>query len=338
MKIAFFSTHHFEKEFFVVENLKHHHHFNFFEPALNQQTAPLAKDVEVVCAFVTDQLDSETLKILKQNGVKLIALRSAGYNHVDLKTAEELGLKVVRVPAYSPYAVAEHAVALLMSLNRKIHKSYSRVRDLNFSLDGLMGFDLHGKTVGVIGTGNIGEVFATIMKGFGCTVIAHDPQINPTLIENKIATYASLDELYSRSDVISLHLPLFPESRHMINSSSLAKMKRGAILINTGRGALIDSVALTDALKSGHLGGAGLDVYEEEEGIFFNDLSDQVLKDDVLARLLTFPNVVLTSHQAFLTKEALEKIAATTLENISAFQSGKMNNEVLVKILSPKKN
>ena len=337
MKIAFFSTHHFEKEFFTVGNLKHHHHFTFFEPALNQQTAPLAKDVEVVCAFVTDQLDSDTLQILKQNGVKLIALRSAGYNHVDLKTAEELGMSVVRVPAYSPYAVAEHGVALLLSLNRKIHKSYARVRELNFSLEGLMGFDLHGKTVGVVGTGHIGEVFATIMRGFGCEVIAYDPKVNASLLEKKIATYVTLDELYSRSDVISLHLPLFPETKHMIDSLALAKMKRGAILINTGRGALIDSVALTEALKSGHLGGAGLDVYEEEEGIFFNDLSDQVLKDDVLARLLTFPNVVMTSHQAFLTKEALEKIAATTLENISAFQAGNMVNQVQAKTHLAKK-
>lgn len=321
MKVAFFSTHHFEREFFVAAKTSHGHDLTFFEPMLNVQTAPLAKGFDCVCCFVSDQLDAPTLQALQQNGVRFIALRSAGYNNVNLEASDRLGFTVVRVPAYSPHAVAEHTVGLLLSLNRKIHKAYARVREMNFSIEGLMGFNLFGKTVGVIGTGRIGSVFATIMKGFGCHVIAYDPMPNSVLSEKKIVTYVPLEELYKKSDVISLHVPLFPDTKYMINSKTLAQMKRGVILLNTGRGALIDSHAVIESLKSGHLGGAGLDVYEEEEGIFFKDLSDQVLKDDVLARLLTFPNVLMTSHQAFLTKEALEHIAATTLQNISDFEA-----------------
>lgn len=332
MKIAFFSTHHFEKDFFIKGNANHHHDLSFFETPLNQQTVPLAKGFEGVCCFVSDRVDALTLQSLKDQGVRLIALRSAGYNNVDLSLADQLGIAVVRVPAYSPHAVAEHAVALLLAINRKIHKAYARVRELNFSLEGLMGFDIRGKTVGVIGTGKIGGAFAQIMNGFGARVIAYDPFPNKTLVESKTLVYVPLQDIYQQADIISLHLPLAPETHHMIDRAALAQMKPGLILINTGRGALIDSLALIEALKSGHLGAAGLDVYEEEEGIFFQDLSDQVLKDDVLARLLTFPNVLMTSHQAFLTREALEQIASTTLQNISDFSLGRpLVNQVRAK-------
>ena len=322
MKVAFFSIHNFEKEFFSSYKSHQGHDLTFFEAALNEMTAPLAAGFDCVCCFVSDHLDDRTLQSLKSSGVRLIALRSAGYNNVDLTAADRLGLSVVRVPAYSPHAVAEYAVGLLLALNRKIPKAYSRVRELNFSLEGMIGFDLFGKTIGVIGTGRIGSVFAKIMKGFGCNVLAFDQIPNTVLMEQKVLKYVSLEELYQKSDVISLHVPLSPETNHMINAKALTKMKRGLILLNTGRGALIDSVALIDSLKSGQLAGAGLDVYEEEEGIFYKDLSDQVLKDDVLARLLTFPNVLLTSHQAFLTREALENIAETTFKNISDFEAG----------------
>lgn len=319
MKIAFFSAHRFEKNYFIEANQIGGHDIQFYDPALNQLTAPLAQGYDCVCCFVTDSLNKETLQILKNGGVRLIALRSAGYNNVDLEAANAMDLTVVRVPAYSPNAVAEYAVGLLLSLNRKIHKAYIRVHEQNFSLEGLVGFDLYQKTVGVIGAGKIGSVFATIMNGFGCSVLICDPKPNPELISKDFARLVSLDELYKKSDIISLHVPLLPETKHMIDARALAKMKRGVYLLNTGRGALIESHALIETLKSGHLGGAALDVYEEEEGIFFQDLSDQVLQDDLLIRLLSFPNVLLTSHQAFLTREALKKIASVTLQNISDF-------------------
>ena len=236
--------------------------------------------------------------------------------------AATLGIRIVRVPAYSPHAVAEHAVALLLALDRKICRAYNRVRELNFSLEGLVGFDLNGKTVGIIGTGKIGSVLARIMKGFGCQVLAYDVRPDEGLASSGIVEYVDLGALFLESDVISLHVPLLPETRHMIGEGALAQMKRGVYLLNTGRGALIDSQALIDALKSGHVGAAGLDVYEEEEGVFFRDLSNEVLQDDTLARLLTFPNVIITSHQAFLTREALQNIAQITLQNISDFESG----------------
>ena len=332
MNVAFFSTHLFEKEFFTANSASRNHEIMFFEMSLNQQSALLAKGFECVCCFVDDQLDEKTIKTLKEVGVRFIALRSAGFNNVDLEAADKFGILVARVPAYSPHAVAEYVVGLLLSLNRKIHKAYARVRDLNFSLDGLIGFDLVGKTVGVIGTGHIGAIFANIMNGFGCHVIAYDPKPNRNLSDKKTVTYVSLEELYKRSDIISLHLPLVPETKHIINSIALSQMKPGLILLNAGRGALIDTVALIEALKSGHLGGAGLDVYEEEERLFFKDLSNQVLKDDIFARLLTFPNVLVTAHQAFLTQEALTEIAATTFKNISDFESGiKSTNQVHAK-------
>ena len=327
MKVAFFDTHPFEREVFEKENKRFNFEFVFLDPRLTLQTGLLANDCAVVCAFANDRLDAPTLDILHQTGVRLIALRSAGYNHVDLRRATELGLPVVRVPAYSPYSVAEHAVTLLMTLNRKTHRAYNRVREGNFSLDGLVGFDLHGKTVGIIGTGKIGAVAAKIFNGFGCRVLAYD--VKPDSKLSALVTYVSLTELYSQCDVLTLHVPLTAETRHMIDGAAIAQMRPGVLLINTGRGALVDTPALVQALKSGHLGGAGLDVYEEEENVFFRDLSAQVLQDDLLARLLTFPNVLVTSHQGFLTQEALQNIARTTLENIAEFEQGKpLTNQV----------
>jgi D-lactate dehydrogenase len=329
MKIAIFDTHRYERGTFKAANAHFGYELIYFEPRLTCRTAPLATGFEVVCSFVNDQLDAETLAALHGEGVRLVALRSAGYNHVDLRAATRLGVPVVRVPEYSPYAVAEHAVGLMLALNRKIHRAFNRVREANFSLDGLVGFDLHGKTVGIIGTGKIGSVLGQIMLGFGCKLLAYDVKPNERLREELGIRYVDLAELYSQSDIISLHVPLTPKTHHLIDSAALARMKRGVMLINTGRGALLDSRALIAALKNGHVEAAGLDVYEEEEGIFFQDLSDDVLQDDVLARLLTFPNVLITSHQAFLTREALTNIAETTLANVRAFDRGEpLVNEV----------
>ena len=329
MKVAVFNTHRFERTLFEEVSSHYTHEIQFFEPRLTEETASLATGFEVVCSFVNDCLNEAVLIKLKAVGVKLIALRSAGFNHVDLQAASRLGLTVVRVPAYSPYAVAEHAVALLMALNRKICKASARVHDLNFSLDGLVGFDLHGKTVGIIGTGKIGSVMAKIMIGFGCQIIAYDQNQNEELKNNKNVIYSTLEDLYKKSDIISLHAPLTKDTHHLINQNSLEKMKKGVMVINTGRGALIDAKALIDALKTGQIGAAGLDVYEEEENIFFQDLSEQILKDDILARLMTFPNVLITAHQAFLTHEALHNIIETTLMNIEDFMNKRpLKNEV----------
>lgn len=322
MKLALFDTHSYERDAFESASSGIRHAITYLEPRLTRETARLAAGHDAVCPFVNDRLDAVALGILRDAGVRLIALRSAGFNHVDLDAALRFGLPVVRVPEYSPFAVAEHAVALALTLNRKIHRAYSRVREWNFSLEGLVGFDMHGKTVGVIGTGRIGRVAARIFRGFGCRVLAVDLFPDAALMLESDVRYVDLPQLYRDSDVITLHLPLTPQTHHMVDAPVLSAMKRGVVLINTGRGALIDSRALINALKSGHLGAAGLDVYEEEEGIFFRDLSNQVLQDDVLARLLTFPNVVVTSHQAFLTKEALASIAHVTLENVTAFERG----------------
>jgi len=328
MKIALFDTHQYDRDAFEAA-VRNGHSITFLEPRLTPETATLPRGYEAVCSFVNDELNEPALKILLDGGTRLLALRSAGYNHVDLAAAARLGLTVVRVPEYSPYAVAEHAVGLVLALNRKIHRAYARVREWNFSLDGLVGFDLHGKTVGIVGTGRIGHVAAGIFHGFGCRVLAFDLRPDPALASEFGVRYVDLPELYRESDVISLHVPLTPATYHMIDANALAAMKPGVMLVNTGRGALIDSRALIDALKTGHLGAAGLDVYEEEEGVFFEDLSNRILEDDVLARLLTFPNVLITSHQAFLTKEALEKIARVTLENVTAFERGEpLRNEV----------
>lgn len=322
MRITLFSSKPYDRDSFALANQAREHRLHFLDARLDADTAALAAGSEVVCAFVNDDLGAGVLERLKAGGTRLIALRSAGYNHVDLSAAAALGLPVVRVPAYSPHAVAEHAVALVLALNRRIHRAFNRTREGDFSLHGLTGFDLHGKTVGVVGSGQIGATFARIMLGFGCQVLLHDPQPDAALSALG-ARYVDLDELLAGSDIVSLHCPLTPTTRHLINPASLARMKQGAMLINTGRGALVDTPALIDALKSGRLGYLGLDVYEEEADLFFEDRSDQPLQDDVLARLLTFPNVIVTAHQAFLTREALAAIATTTLDNVDAWQAGR---------------
>lgn len=324
MKIAFFSTKNFEKSFLEQTNLTHRHELHFFDARLTAQTVALAADYPAISCFVTDDLNKDVLTTLAQQKTRIIALRSAGFNNVDLAAAKNLGLTIARVPAYSPYAVAEFAVGLILALNRKIHRSYMRVREQNFSLDGLLGFDLHGRTVGIIGTGKIGTVFAQIMRGFGCRLLAVDPFPNETCRDLGVI-YVSNEELYQQSDIISLHCPLTQDSRHLISEQALAHMKTGVMLINTGRGALIDTKAIIQALKNGKLGYLGIDVYEEEENLFFQNLSDTIIQDDTFARLQTFPNVLVTGHQAFFTKEALTNIAEITLNNISAFEQGTNN-------------
>jgi len=331
MKIAFFDTHQFEKETFLKANEHFHYDIRFIEARLNKGTASLAKDADVVCSFVNDKIDDECIQILKASGIRMIALRSAGFNHVDVASARRNDMVVTRVPGYSPHAVAEFAVGLLLTMNRKIHKAYSRVRDLNFSLDHLVGFDLHGKTVGVVGAGKIGKIFAQIMTSFGCRVLVYDVKKDVEMEQNPNISYVEYEYLCRNADVISLHVPLIPQTRHMVDAKAIAQMKSGVFIVNTGRGALIDSKALLDGLKSGKIGGAALDVYEEEENVFFQDLSDKILQDDILARLLTFPNVLITSHQAFLTNEALRNIAETTLQSISEFaQKGAISAEKVV--------
>lgn len=329
MKIAFFDSRRYDRQAFEEANSSFHHDITFFETSLTALTADLARGHQCVCSFVNDRLDEKTLRRLKELGITLVALRSAGYNHVDLETAKAIGLPVVRVPEYSPHAVAEHATALLLTLNRKTHRASARVHDLNFSLDGLVGFDLYGKTVGVIGTGRIGKAFCRIMTGFGCRVLASDPNPDSELTDKANVTYVSIHELFRESDVVSVHAPLLPTTRHLIDRQAINDMKTGVVLINTSRGALIDSVALIEGLKSGKIGAAGLDVYEEEENVFFCDLSERVLQDDTLARLLTFPNVLITSHQGFLTHEALRNIAETTLSNVSDFEAGRPAKNLL---------
>jgi D-lactate dehydrogenase len=329
MRLAVFDTHRYDRDALEKANAHFGHALTFFEPRLTLQTARLADGFPAVCSFVNDRVDAATLAALQVGGVRLVATRSAGYNHVDLEAARRLDIRVTRVPEYSPHAVAEHAVALVMALNRHIHRAFARVRDWNFSLDGLVGFDLAGKTVGVVGTGRIGRVAARIFAGFGCRVLCYDVQPDAAFEREQGVRFVPLEELFSASDIITLHVPLTPGTHHMVDAPAVARMKKGVVLINTGRGALIDSRALLEALKAGHIGGAGLDVYEEEEGIFFQDLSGQVLQDDILARLLTFPNVLVTSHQAFLTHEALANIAETTLASVQAFERGEpLVNEV----------
>ncbi|KAB5627422.1 2-hydroxyacid dehydrogenase [Pseudomonas putida] len=327
MRVLLFSSQHYDQESFTQAAASSALELHFQSARLTPDTAPLAQGFEVVCAFINDDLGAEVLQRLASGGTRLIALRSAGYNHVDLAAAAHLGLTVVRVPAYSPHAVAEHAVALILALNRRLHRAYNRTREGDFTLHGLTGFDLHGKTVGVVGTGQIGAAFARIMAGFGCQLLAYDPYPNPELLALG-ARYLELPELLGQARIISLHCPLTEHTRHLINAESLARLQPGAMLINTGRGALVDTPALIDALKSGQLGYLGLDVYEEEAQLFFEDRSDLPLQDDVLARLLTFPNVIVTAHQAFLTREALEAIAATTLDNIARWAAGDAQNTV----------
>ena len=331
MNIAFFSTKSYDRMYMDRVNAQFDHTLSFFEARLRPQTAVLARDHPAICIFVNDQADAETLEALQGYGVQLIALRSAGFNHVDIFRAQELGIKVVRVPAYSPYAVAEHTLAMILTLNRKTHLAYDRVRDGNFSLERLMGFDLHGRTVGVIGTGTIGQVFARMMLGVGCQVVAYDPYPNEALQETGVQ-YVNLPELYAQSDVISLHCPLTKETHHLINQGAIQQMKDGVMLINTSRGGLVDTRAVIGALKHGKLGYFGLDVYEQEENLFFEDLSGSIIQDDVITRLMTFPNVLITSHQAFFTEDAMLKIAETTLQNVRDFEEGKdLVNEVVPK-------
>lgn len=322
MKVAVFSTKRHDRESLSAANAAagQPHELSFFEAHLDARTAALATGAEAICPFVNDRVDRATLTALREQGVRLIALRSAGFNNVDLNAAEEFGIRVARVPAYSPWAVAEHAAALILALNRKTHRAYARVREGNFTLDGLLGFDLHGRTVGLVGVGRIGLVMARIMTGFGCTIIAHDPEPNSEL-EALGGRYVPLDELLSSSDIISLHCPLTPQTRHLIDKAALERMKRGVMLINTSRGAVVDTRALIDGLKNGRIGYLGLDVYEEEGDLFFEDLSDQLIQDDVFARLLTFPNVLITGHQGFFTAEALQAIAETTIANLTAFEA-----------------
>jgi len=323
-RICFFDTKPYDRIYFDLMKEKYGVDIEYFEPKLGPKTAFMARGFEVVVAFVNDTIDKETIDILYQNGTRLIAMRCAGYNNVDFKAAHGK-IHVVRVPEYSPYAVAEHAMALLLTLNRKIHKAYIRTRDFNFSLNGLTGFDLHGKTMGVVGTGKIGRVFINICKGFGMKVIAYDPYPQ----KDSGIDYVSLNELFKESDIISLHCPLTKDTFHMINADSIKMMKKGVYMINTSRGALVDSEALLEALKAEKLGGACLDVYEEETDLFYEDMSYVVIHDDVLARIISMPNVIVTSHQAFLTKEALSNIAETTLLNTSDFFNNKvLENEV----------
>ncbi|QNI04495.1 2-hydroxyacid dehydrogenase [Halomonas sp. SH5A2] len=321
MRIAVFSAKPYDQTFLTLANEDKHHELSFFDVRLNADTAMLARGYEGVCVFVNDHLDTTVLHLLHDNGTRLVALRSAGFNHVDLAAAEQLGITVVRVPAYSPHAVAEHAVALVLSLNRMTYRAYNRVREGNFSLDGLLGFDLHGKTVGVIGTGNIGLIFADIMHGFGCRILASDPFPSPNA--KAFVEYVPLETLFAHADIISLHCPLTPDTDHLINEQAIDQMKPGVMLINTGRGRVVDTRAVIAGLKSGKIGRLGLDVYEEEEQLFFEDLSQGVIDDDQFMRLTTFHNVLITGHQAFFTDEALTNIAETTLENIDAFESGK---------------
>src|SRR5215471_9441509 len=316
---AVFDTKSYDRQALQQASSNHGIDWHFLEFRLTEDTASAAKNARAICAFVNDQLDRPCLEELARQGVELVALRSTGFNNVDVDSARKLKLTVTRVPVYSPYAVAEHAVALLLTLNRKIHRAFNRVRELNFSLNGLVGFDLYAKTAGIVGTGKIGRVTAQILRGFGMRVLAYDPFPDHEWAKQAEVDYvATLSELLRTSDVVSLHTPLTPETRYTIRAETIELMKRGSILINSSRGGLVDTKALIKALKSGHLAGVGLDVYEEEEGIFFEDLSGDVLHDDDLARLLTFPNVLITSHQAFLTREALTEIAGTTVANILA--------------------
>ena len=321
MRIAVFSTKPYDQRYLAEANVGHGFDLTFLEPRLTLETAPLAAAADAVCLFVNDRADAAVIDALADGGTRLIALRCAGYNNVDLRAAGARDLAVVRVPAYSPYAVAEHTVALMLALNRHTPRAVARVRDGNFALDGLLGFDLHGKTVGVIGTGRIGLATTAILRGFGCRVLTFDPAPSQAAVDLG-AEPAALDRLLAESDVVTLHCPLSPATHHLIDAAAIARMKRGVMLINTSRGALVDARAAIDALKSSHLGYLGLDVYEEEADLFFEDLSGRVLQDDVFARLLTFPNVIITSHQAFFTHEALSAIAATTLDNIRAFAAG----------------
>ncbi|XQW86352.1 2-hydroxyacid dehydrogenase [Thalassotalea piscium] len=329
MKVAVFSNKSYDQAHLDEFN-QENHELIYFSVRLDVHTASIAKGCEAVCCFVNDQLDASCINLLAENGIKFIVMRCAGYNNVDLNACEKHNIYVCRVPDYSPFAVAEHAVALIMDLNRNIHRAYARVREHYYKLEGLLGFDMHNKVVGVIGTGKIGLCFINIMKGFGCQVIAYDPCKNEE-VEKLGVEYTDLDNLFSRSDIISLHCPLTPQTHHIIDSESINKMKKGIMIINTSRGGLVDSRAVINGLKSEKIGYLGLDVYEEESDLFFEDFSNTVLQDDVFARLLTFPNVVITGHQGFFTKEALDGIAKVTMNNIKALAAGDFEKACLIR-------
>lgn len=328
MDIAVFSANRYDREFLDPANASAGHRIHYLDLPLEQETAALAGEYDAVCIFVNDKADAGVLEVMSRGKTRLVALRCTGYNNVDLQAAARFGLKVVRVVSYSPYSVAEHAVALLLAVNRKIHRAYNRTRDSNFSLEGLMGFDLYGKTVAVAGTGRIGCVFARIMLGFGCEVIGYDKY--PSAEFQALGTrYAQPGEIGERADIISLHCPLTPETHYIINADALSRAKRGAILINTSRGGLIDTGAAIEALKSGQLGGLGIDVYEQEADLFFRDLSSTIIADDIFQRLLAFPNVIVTGHQAFFTEEAISTICETTIKSINEFAAGQpLSNEI----------
>nr|WP_315248335.1 2-hydroxyacid dehydrogenase [uncultured Duganella sp.] len=321
MKTAVFSARRYDKTMLARANATAGHELRFLEDRLTAASAPLAAGCEAVCVFVNDSVDAEVLAILAQQGTRLVATRSTGYNQIDAAAAERHGIAVVRVTDYSPHSVAEFAVGLLLAVNRKIARASVRTREGNFDLDGLMGFDLHGKTVGVIGTGKIGTIFARIMSGFGCNVIGYD-RYHSAAFSTLGGRYVSVEELLASSDVVSLHCPLTDETRHIVNAESLARSKRGSILVNTSRGGLVDTYAATEALKTGQLGGLAIDVYEQEASLFFQDLSSTIICDDIIQRLVSFPNVIVTGHQAFFTEEAIGQIMQTTIDSISAFERG----------------
>jgi D-lactate dehydrogenase len=326
MHVTVFSAKPYDRRFLDAANSAAGHRLMYLESRLSAETSELAAGSDAVCAFVNDEVNEKVLASLASKGIKLVALRSAGFNNVDLEAAKRVGVTVARVPAYSPHAVAEHTLALILTLNRKTHRAYNRVREGNFSLEGLLGFDLAGKTAGVVGTGKIGEIVARIFLGFGCT----DPHPNP-VCESMGVRYVSMEELLASSDIVTLHCPLTPATHHLINADMLRHVKRGMMLINTSRGAVVDTRAVLQGLKEGIIGSLGLDVYEEEADLFFEDLSGRFISDDVFARLLTFPNVLITGHQAFFTEEALANIAETTIDNITSFErTGKARHEVSV--------
>jgi D-lactate dehydrogenase len=337
MRVVVFSTKSYDRDTLTGCNAAGHgHELVFQEPRLTPETSALADGFPVVCGFVNDVFDAAVLERLAAHGTRLVALRAAGFNNVDLRAAARLGIAVTRVPAYSPHAVAEFTVGLILSLARSIHRAYARTRNNNFSLEGLLGFDLHGRTVGVVGTGRIGALVARSMAaGFGCRVLAHDVRQDPDLADGGVA-YVALPQLIAESDVLTLHCPLTPATRHLVCDATIATMKRGALLVNTSRGALIDAEAVVEGLKAGQLGGLAMDVYEQEADLFFEDLSDEIVHDDTLQRLLMFPNVLVTSHQAFFTQEALTAIAETTLSGITAFARGeKLENAVTQALILP---
>ncbi len=334
MKVAVYSTHQFETEYLIHAN-NGKHELHFINSTLNQETVLVAAGCKAISIFVTDKITADIAQKLHTLGVRYIVLRSAGYNHVDVIALQDLGIKAARVPAYSPYAVAEHAMALILAMDRKLIKAHTRIIDLNFSLDGLVGFDLHGKTAGVIGTGKIGSVMAKILHGFGCRLLAYDQYHNKELSQQLGIEYADCETLCRQSDIITLHIPLLAETHHIINRDCIGYMKPGVMLINTSRGELIDTVAVIEGLKSGKIGYFGMDVYEEEEQLFFEDHSDDILQDEIIARLMTFGNVLITGHQAFLTREALQNIALTTIANLDSFETGQPSENELLNEHSP---